>query len=61
MNARIDAVDADLSWFSINAEAYNLGNADADQLVPELGRRGLFRIGVPQALGGDGGDPFDGV
>ena len=61
MNARIDAVDADLSWFSINAEAYNLGNADADQLVPELGRRGLFRIGVPQALGGDGGDTFDGV
>lgn len=61
MNARIDAVDADLSWFSINAEAYNLGAADADQLVPELGRRGLFRIGVPQSLGGDGGATFDGV
>ena len=61
MNAPIDIRGAGLNWFSANAEAYNLGSADADQLIPELGRRGLFRIGVPQGLGGDGGDTFDAV
>lgn len=52
---------AEADWFSTHAEAYDRGTADADQLVPELGRRGLFRIGVPQDLGGAGGDTFDGV
>ncbi|ENO86086.1 acyl-CoA dehydrogenase family protein [Thauera linaloolentis] len=52
---------ADTAWFADNAEAYDLGTADADRLVPELGRRGLFRIGVPQALGGAGGGIYDGV
>lgn len=61
MNARIDAVDADLSWFATNADAYNLGTADADQLVAELGQRGLFRIGVPQAVGGTGDNTVDAV
>ena len=61
MNARIIIGGADLSWFAANAEACNLGTADPDQLLPELGQRGLFRIGVPQSLGGDGGDTFDAV
>lgn len=52
---------ADTAWFADNAEACDRGTADADRLVPELGRRGLFRIGVPQALGGTGGDTYDGV
>lgn len=59
MNARVDATALD--WFDTHAEALNRGNADAERVVPELGRRGLFRIGVPQALGGDGGDGFDAV
>ncbi|MFT3760580.1 acyl-CoA dehydrogenase family protein [Thauera sp.] len=57
MNAPLDS----LAWLADEAEAHDRGTADADRLVPELGRRGLFRIGVAQSLGGAGGDTYDGV
>lgn len=53
--------DSSADWFSVHADAYNRGTADAERLVPELGRRGLFRIGVPRAHGGDGGSTWDAV
>ncbi|NMG36062.1 acyl-CoA dehydrogenase [Azoarcus sp. TTM-91] len=54
-------MSAALNWFAEQAEALDRDDSHAEALVPELASRGLFRIGVPQALGGSGGDTYDAV
>ena len=61
MNAALTFKLPDLDWFAEQADAYNLGTADADALLPQLGSRGLLRIGVPVGRGGVGGSTFDAV
>ncbi|THF65186.1 acyl-CoA dehydrogenase family protein [Pseudothauera rhizosphaerae] len=53
------AQGTELAWFAEHAEALNNGAAHAEELLPQLGRRGLLRIGVPTALGGAGGTTSD--
>ncbi|QAB00896.1 MULTISPECIES: acyl-CoA dehydrogenase family protein [Agrobacterium tumefaciens complex] len=48
-------------WLSLSAEAIDLGELPADLILPRLAQAGLPRIGVPQALGGLGGDVVDAV
>jgi alkylation response protein AidB-like acyl-CoA dehydrogenase len=59
MNAPADLDRTDLAWFAEQADALDQGTLDGDRVVPELGACGLFRIGVPHALGGDGGTTAD--
>jgi alkylation response protein AidB-like acyl-CoA dehydrogenase len=49
------------TWLDTHAEALDRGTLDSDTLLPVLGDAGLFRIGVPAALGGAGGDVRDAV
>lgn len=53
--------EADLRWLDASAEALDAGNALAPEVVPRLAAAGLFRLGVPKALGGLGGDVRDAV
>lgn len=53
--------EADRRWLDDNAEALDAGNALAHEVVPRLARAGLFGLGVPKALGGQGGDVRDAV
>jgi len=60
MNALVKSLqDADLAWFAAHADALDRGDGPVDEVVPELARRGLFRIGVPRTLGGEGGGVAD--
>ena len=52
-------MNANLDWFTAHADSLDQGDQDAEALVAELGRQGLFRIGVPAALGGLDGDTVD--
>ncbi|KAF1072570.1 MAG: Acryloyl-CoA reductase (NADH) [Pseudomonas citronellolis] len=55
-------LDATLShWLDDQAEGLDLGHADPQALLPRLAEAGLFGIGVPQALGGQGGSVLDAV
>jgi len=58
MNASLTPQEG-AGWLAPQAEALNLGRIDGDTLLPQLGQRDLFRIGVPASLGGIGGDTFD--
>ncbi|THF67329.1 acyl-CoA dehydrogenase [Pseudothauera nasutitermitis] len=53
------SVATDLHWFAERAEALNNSAEHAEDVLPELGRRDLLRIGVPAALGGSGGTTSD--
>lgn len=53
--------EADRRWLGDNAEALDADNALAHEVVPRLARAGLFGLGVPKALGGQGGDVRDAV
>lgn len=53
--------EADLRWLDASAEALDADNALAPEVVPRLAAAGLFRLGVPKALGGLGGDVRDAV
>lgn len=53
--------EADLRWLDASAEALDADNALAPEVVPWLAAAGLFRLGVPKALGGLGGDVRDAV
>lgn len=56
------ALTPDLAaWLDEQADALDRGTLDSDTLLPVLGQAGLFRIGVPVALGGTGGDVRDAV
>lgn len=48
-----------LAWLDAQAEDLNAGTQGVDALLPELGANGLFRIGVPQEVGGGGGSIVD--
>ncbi|HYQ18524.1 MAG TPA: acyl-CoA dehydrogenase family protein, partial [Polyangiaceae bacterium] len=48
-------------WLSLHADALDDGSADPERLVPELAVHGLFRVGVPESLGGAGGSLGDAV
>lgn len=48
-------------WITAHALALDAGTIDADLVLPVLGAQGLFRIGVPRELGGDGGSTADAV
>lgn len=49
------------AWLLEHAESLDVGTAQADQVIPALAARGLFRIGVPTGAGGSGGDVVDAV
>jgi alkylation response protein AidB-like acyl-CoA dehydrogenase len=48
-------------WLDEHAEALDLGQLDAEQVLPQLAQAGLLRLGVPTALGGSGGSILDAV
>lgn len=48
-------------WLDAQAEALDTDAAQAAQVLPWLAHSGLTRVGVPQALGGQGGDIRDAV
>ncbi|WP_322012182.1 acyl-CoA dehydrogenase family protein [Paraburkholderia sp. J12] len=48
-------------WLDENAEAIDTSPQPAAAVLPQLGRAGLLRVGVPAALGGAGGTTVDAV
>ena len=48
-------------WLAQHAESLDRDAAQADALLSELGRSGVFGIGVPAADGGQGGDIGDAI
>ena len=50
-----------LTWLDDSAAGLCAGTADSAALLPRLAAAGLFHAGVPQALGGAGGDVTDAV
>lgn len=48
-------------WLAIHADALDTTQALATEVVPRLAEAGLFAIGVPEALGGRGGDVRDAI
>lgn len=53
--------EADRAWLAAHAESLDGDNAQAEAVLPRLARAGLFRLGVPAALGGAGGSVWDAV
>lgn len=49
------------AWLDQSATGLDQGMADPAVLLPRLADAGLFRAGLPQALGGTGGDVTDAV
>lgn len=49
------------AWLDENAEAIDAGQDLAAQIVPQLGRAGLFRVGVPAQDGGLDGTTVDAI
>jgi alkylation response protein AidB-like acyl-CoA dehydrogenase len=49
------------AWLDENAEAIDADQNLAAQIVPQLGRAGLFRIGVPAEAGGLDGTTVDAI
>lgn len=52
---------ATAAWLDIAATGLDTGAADPASLLPVLAQGGLTQIGIPQALGGAGGDLRDAV
>ncbi|SCB40247.1 acyl-CoA dehydrogenase family protein [Rhizobium hainanense] len=50
-----------IDWLSFSTEAIDLGDIQAEVILPRLAEAGLPRIGVPEHLGGSGGDAVDAV
>lgn len=48
-------------WLAASAEGIDLGLIPASEILPRLAADGLTRIGVPEELGGTGGDATDAV
>ncbi len=56
------ALPADLAgWLDAHAESLDTDATHAADVVPRLGRSGLFRVGVPEAHGGAGGTTGDAI
>ena len=49
------------AWLAESAEGIDLGRIPAGEILPRLAAAGLTRRGVPEALGGSGGDGTDAV
>jgi alkylation response protein AidB-like acyl-CoA dehydrogenase len=49
------------AWLDEHAEQLDTQQTLATQILPRLGQADLFRIGVPLALGGSGGDTGDAI
>jgi alkylation response protein AidB-like acyl-CoA dehydrogenase len=49
------------AWLDEHAEAIDAGQDLAAQILPQLGRAQLFRVGVPVDLGGTGGSTVDAI
>ncbi|MCR0983869.1 acyl-CoA dehydrogenase family protein [Roseomonas populi] len=49
------------SWLDEAATGLDRGTADPASVLPRLAAAGVFRIGVPEELGGTGGDVTDAV
>ena len=47
------------TWLAQHSQSFDTSNQDAHLILPKLGEEGLFRIGVPTALGGVGGTTAD--
>ena len=55
-------IPADLAaWLEMHAEALDASHELADEVVPRLGRAGLFCIGVPTSDDGAGGTIVDAI
>ncbi|MGF6781919.1 acyl-CoA dehydrogenase family protein [Paraburkholderia sp. GAS334] len=55
-------LDASLTdWLYSNATRLDTGTDLKGDVVPRMASAGLFRIGVPAALGGSGGDTIDAI
>jgi alkylation response protein AidB-like acyl-CoA dehydrogenase len=50
-----------LAWLDTHAEAIDSGQDLASEILPRLGRAGIFAIGVPASLGGKDGTIVDAV
>ncbi len=53
--------EADRHWLDAQAEALDSDNAQAHAVLPRLAAARLFGLGVPHALGGQGGDTRDAI
>jgi alkylation response protein AidB-like acyl-CoA dehydrogenase len=49
------------AWLDAHAESLDTQAQHAAEVVPRLAEAGLFRIGVPEELGGAGGDAVDAI
>src|SRR6266436_10322341 len=49
------------TWLDVTAHNLDTTSDNAAVLLPKLAEAGLFRLGVPAALGGHGGDVTDAV
>lgn len=55
-------LDADLGlWLDAQANGLDTGHSEPEHLLPRLADAGLMRIGVPEALGGNGGQVVDAI
>lgn len=50
-----------IEWLQENAENLDQSNERADLLIRKIAAENLFKIGVPQALGGSGGNLVDAI
>lgn len=50
-----------LDWLDQHAEGLDAGSSSGAELLAQLAAAGVFRIGVPQTLGGSGGTVSDAV
>lgn len=50
-----------VTWLQAHTESLDLDNEHASKVLPRLAEAGLFRIGVPQDLGGSGGTTCDAI
>ncbi len=56
------ALDPQLvAWLAAQADGLDTGSSDPEAILARLADAGLPRIGVPQALGGSGGDTGDAI
>lgn len=50
-----------IQWLQENAENLDQSNERADLLIPQIAAQGLYKIGVPETLGGSGGNLVDAI
>lgn len=50
-----------IQWLQQNAENLDQSNERADLLIPQIAALGLYKIGVPETLGGSGGTFADAI